>query len=216
MVVMAQTPSSRSVKISSDERGAWSSDRPRREGDGPPRPRDLTTRCRVLSPSDRMRYSPGSLVVIVSPSADLRDRFTERVFEEKGVVLSPQAVRKLIAGRVPDDELDVRAAAVLTATVKKRLDAGESIVVALDGLAAEERDPFVRAAAELRRPRHLILLEAARDDVAEEDRAPLNELRTAVDAGEVGSEGFQTAMRLGGGTIAELKRIVFRPAPKDD
>ena len=24
------------------------------------------------------------------------------------------------------------------------------------------------------------------------------------------------AMRLGGGTIAELKRIVFRPAPKDD
>ena len=98
---MAQTPSSRSVKISNDERGAWSSDRPRREGDGPPRPRDLTTRCRVLSPSDRMRYSPGSLVVVVSPSADLRDRFTERVFEEKGVVLSPQAVRKLIAGRVP-------------------------------------------------------------------------------------------------------------------
>ena len=44
----------------------------------------------------------------------------------------------------------------------------------------------------------------------------LNELRRAVDAGEVGSEGFQTAMRLGGGTIAELKRIVFRPAPKDD
>ncbi len=213
---MAQTPSSRSVKISNDERGAWSSDRPRREGDGPPRPRDLTTRCRVLSPSDRMRYSPGSLVVIVSPSAELRDRFTERVFEEKGVVLSPQAVRKLIAGRVPDAELDARAAAVLTATVAKRLDAGESVVVALDGLAAEERDPFVRAAAELRRPRHLILLEAARDDVAEEDRAVLNELRRAVDAGEVGSEGFQTAMRLGGGTIAELKRIVFRPAPKDD
>jgi hypothetical protein len=213
---MAQTPSSRSVKISNDERGAWSSDRPRREGDGPPRPKDLTTRCRVLSPSDRMRYSPGSLVIIVSPSADLRDRFTERVFEEKGVVLSPQAVRKLIAGRVPDAELDTRAAAVLTATVAKRLAAGESVVVALDGLEAEERDPFVRAASELRRPRHLILLEAARDDVAEEDRVILNELRRAVDAGEVGSEGFQTAMRLGGGTIAELKRIVFRPAPKDD
>ena len=71
-------------------------------GDGPPRPKDLTTRCRVLSPSDRMRYSPGSLVVIVSPSAELRDRFTERVFEEKGVVLSPQdALRKLIAGPCP-------------------------------------------------------------------------------------------------------------------
>ena len=131
-------------------------------------------------------------------------------------MLSPSALRKLIAGRVPDDQVDAKAAELLTATVAKRLDAGDSVVVALDGLEAEERDPFVRAASALRRPRHLILLEAARDDVAEEDRALLNELRRALDAGEVGSEGFQTAMRLGGGTIAELKRIVFRPAPKDD
>lgn len=163
-----------------------------------------------------MRYSPGSLVVVVSPSAEVRDRFTERVFEDKGLVLSPQAVRKLIAGRVPDAELDARAADVLTATVAKRLEAGESVVVALDGLEPGEREPFARAASALRRPRHLILLEAARDDVREEDRVLLNELRRALDAGEVGSEGFQTAMRLGGGTIAELKRIVFRPAPKDD
>ncbi len=213
---MATNPSSRSVKISDDERGAWSSDRPRREGDGPPRPRDLTTRCRVLSPVDRMRYSPGSLVVVVSPSAEVRDQFTARVFEEKGLVLSPQAVRKLLQGRVPDADLDAKAAEVLTATVGKRLEAGESVVVALDTLEPSERDPFARAASALRRPRHLILLEAARDDVREEDRALLNELRRALDAGAVGSEGFQTAMRLGGGTIAELKKIVFRSAPKDD
>ena len=213
---MDHSPPARSVKISDDERGAWSSDRPRRQGDGPPRPRDLTTRCRVLSPTDRMRYSPGSLVVVVSPSPEMRDQFTERVFEEKGVVLSPEALRRLIAGRVPEDQVDSKAGELLTATVAKRLEAGDSVVVALDGLDAEERDPFVRAASALRRPRHLILLEAARDDVAEDDRALLNELRRALDAGEVGSEGFQTAMRLGGGTIAELKRIVFRPAPKDD
>jgi len=146
----------------------------------------------------------------------MRDQFTERVFEEKGVVLSPEALRRLIAGRVPEDQVDSKAGELLTATVAKRLEAGDSVVVALDGLDAEERDPFVRAASALRRPRHLILLEAARDDVAEDDRALLNELRRALDAGEVGSEGFQTAMRLGGGTIAELKRIVFRPAPKDD
>jgi hypothetical protein len=163
-----------------------------------------------------MRYSPGSLVVVVSPSASVRDQFTTRVFEDKGLVLSADAVRRLIAGRVPDEELDAKAGELLAVTVGKRLEAGESVVVALDGLEAEERDPFVRAASGLRRPRHLILLEAARDDVAEEDRPLLNELRRALDAGEVGSEGFQTAMRLGGGTIAELKRIVFRPAPKDD
>lgn len=213
---MDHPSSARSVKISDDERGAWSSDRPRRQGDGPPRPRDLTTRCRVLTPTDRMRYSPGSLVVVVSPSETMRDQFTTRVFEDKGLVLAPSALRKLIAGRVPDDQVEAKAGELLTATVAKRLEAGDSVVVALDGLTAEERDPFVRAASALRRPRHLILLEAARDDVAEEDRAALNELRRALDAGEVGSEGFQTAMRLGGGTIAELKRIVFRPAPKDD
>ncbi len=37
-----------------------------------------------------------------------------------------------------------------------------------------------------------------------------------LDAGELGEEGIQTVMRLGGTTITELKRIVFRPAPKDD
>jgi hypothetical protein len=61
-----------------------------------------------------------------------------------------------------------------------------------------------------------VLVEAARDHVGEEDIAPLNELRTALDAGELGAEGFQTAMRLGGASIGELRRIVFRPAPRDD
>ena len=213
---MDQSPPARSVKISDDERGAWSSDRPRRAGDGPQRPRDISTRCRVLSPVDRMRYSPGSLLVVVSSSEQVRDRFTARVFEEKGLVLAPSALRRLIAGRVPDEELEAKAGELLMAMVGKRLEAGESVVVALDGLSAEERDPLARAATALRRPRHLILLEAARDDVPEEDRGPLNELRRALDSGELGAEGFQTAMRLGGGTIDELKRIVFRPAPKED
>jgi hypothetical protein len=32
----------------------------------------------------------------------------------------------------------------------------------------------------------------------------------------VGLEGFQTALRLGGGTMAEVKRIVFQPPPRED
>src|SRR3712207_8927976 len=48
-----------------------------------------------------------------------------------------------------------------------------------------------------RRPRHLILLEAGKDSVAEEDRATLGALRTALDAGELGQEGFVTSLRLG-------------------
>jgi hypothetical protein len=71
-------------------------------------------------------------------------------------------------------------------------------------------------AAAAERPRHLILLEIPRDQVPEEDRAAINELRRALDAGELGSEGFQTVLRLGGASVSELKRIVFRSPPRDD
>src|SRR5688572_17658135 len=78
-VCMTDSGSARSVKIADDERGGWSSDRPRR-GKGPERPADISTRCRVLRPTDRMRYSPGSLVVVVSGSDDEADRLAQRVF----------------------------------------------------------------------------------------------------------------------------------------
>ena len=89
-------------------------------------------------------------------------------------------------------------------------------MLAADGLDAGEREPFVRIAAALKRPRHLILLETAREQVREEDLAALNELRRALDAGELGGEGFQTALRLGGGTAGEVKRILFRPPPREE
>ena len=90
----------RSVKIGDDERGGWSSDRPRR-GKGPERPADLATRCRVLKPADRLRYSPGSLVMVVSGSEEDAHRLAERVFEERGAVLSTVKVQGLLAGKVP-------------------------------------------------------------------------------------------------------------------
>jgi predicted kinase len=155
-------------------------------------------------------------VVVVSPSAALRDRFIERVIEEKGAIFTLGKIRSLIEGRVPAGELDARAAELQQAAVTKRLQAGETVVIGAEGIDAAERDRWVRIAHSLRRPRHIVLVEAARDQVGEEDIAPLNELRTALDAGELGAEGFQTAMRLGGASIGELRRIVFRPAPRDD
>lgn len=214
--VMPLPPSTRSVKISDDERGGWSSDRPR-PGGGPSRPVNVAGKCRVLTPTDRMRYSPGSLLVIVSGSPAVRDRFADRLIEDRASLLSLGKVRGLIAGRVPEEALEDSAAQLLDATVQKRLAAGETVVVVADGLDPAERERYVRMAYALRRPRHLILLEAPKDDVAEDDLPLVNELRRALDAGEAGQEGFQTAMRLGGSAIAELKRIVFRPPPpKDD
>jgi hypothetical protein len=212
---MATRPPSRSVKISDDERGGWSSDRPRRDG-APARPADVTVHCRVLAPADRLRYSPGSLLIVASASADERDRFVDRLIEDRASLLSLGKVRALLAGRVAEEDLSTRAEELLNAAVSKRLQNRETVVLAMDGLQPADREPFVRIAAALKRPRHLILLETAREHVREEDHAALNELRRALDAGELGREGFQTALRLGGGTAGEVKRILFRPPPRED
>jgi hypothetical protein len=206
-------PQPRSVKIDQDERGGWSSDRPR---SGPARPADISTRCRVLRPTDRMRYSPGSLLIVLSPSDAERDRFVDRVISERGIVFSAGRVRELLAGRVSDDEMDARANELLTAAVRKRIEASDTVVLPIEGLDPAVREPFVRMAATLRRPRHVILLDTLPADADDDARATLNELRKALDAGDLGAEGFQTAMRLGGDTISELKGIVFAPPPAED
>jgi hypothetical protein len=212
---MASRPQSRSVKISDDERGGWSSDRPRREG-APPRPADVTVHCRVLRPADRLRYSPGSLLIVAGASHAERDAFLARLIEDRSALLSMEKVRALLSGRVSEEELDERARELLGAAVAKRLENRETVVLAAEGLRPEHREPYVRAAAAHKRPRHLILLETSNEHVSDEDRAPLNELRRALDAGELGAEGFQTALRLGGGSAIEVKRILFRPPPRED
>ena len=212
---MSTPPGPRSVKIDKDERGGWSSDRPRREG-GPSRPADLSVRSRVLRPSDRMRYSPGSLVLIAAGDRTLRDRFTARVIEEQSAILSLDKVRTLLQGRVAADELEAKAQALLDAAATKRFVAGQSVVIPLEGLTPEERERYVRLAHAHRRARHLVLVEAGKDSVAEDDRAALTVLRNALDAGELGLEGFMTSLRVGGRMVDELKRIVFAPPPADD
>jgi predicted kinase len=208
----------RSVKISDDERGGWSSERPRRPGEPerPPRPVDVSVRGRVLSRSDRLRYSPGGLLLIASPDHATRDRFAARVIEEKGALLSLGMLRTLLEGRVAPEEVEAKAAALLDATAAKRLAGGQSVVIALEGLDPAERERYVRMAAPHRRPRHLILVEPPRENVADEDREALAALRTALDQGELGAEGFMTSLRLGGRAVDEVKKIVFAPPPADD
>ncbi len=214
MEAMASRPPGRSVKIGEQERTGWSSDRPRR--DGPERPANLTVSCRVLAPTERLRYSPGSLLVVACASAPERERFLARLIDDRASMLSPAKVRGLLRGRVPDEELEERAQELLLATVAKRLQNRDTVVLAPDGLEASEREPYLRIAAAQRRPRHLILLEVARERVADEDLPALNELRRALDAGELGTEGIQTALRLGGGSAEEVKRIIFRPPPREE
>jgi hypothetical protein len=212
---MSPPDASRSVKIGSDERTGWSSERPRRDG-APPRPPDISVRSRVLRPSDRLRYSPGSLLLVVGAAASDPDRFVERVVEERGAALSLNKVRALLAGRVPEDEIESRSRELLDTAIQKRIQAGQTIVMAIEGFDPAERERYVRMAHAERRPRHLILIETARDQVQEEERPGLDELRRALDAGELGAEGFQTVLRLGGNSLSEVNRIVFQRPPRED
>jgi hypothetical protein len=163
-----------------------------------------------------MRYSPGSLVLVACPDPELRDAFCERVLADQNALLSLNKVRALLKGRVDAAQLDGKAQELLDAAATKRLAAGHAVVVALEGLGAEERERYIRMAAPHRRPRHLVLVEVGKDRVPEEARDVLGELRTRLDAGELGQEGFATSLRLGGNAVRELKRIVFAPPPRDD
>jgi predicted kinase len=153
--------------------------------------------------------------MIVSPSPAMRSRFAERLIEQRGALFSLEKVRDLLAGRVAEDERDAKAVELLDAAVAKRLSAGETVVITA-GVQPDERERHVKTAARFRRPRHLILLEAPRDEVGEDDRAPLNDLRRRLDAGELGGDGYHSSLRLGGEAQSELKRLVFRPEPRDD
>ena len=211
---MSSGPGPRSVKIGENERGGWTSERPRRPGEPerPPRQADVSVRGRVLAPTDRIRYAPGSLVIVLSADAGTREAFCARVLEDVNVLLSMVRLRRLLAGRVAEEQLEEKARQLLDATATKRLGAGQTVVIALDGFDAAEREKYVRLAHANRRPRHLVFVEVSKDKVPDEDRATVDALRTALDAGELGQEGFVTSLRLGGRTVEELKRIVVRAA----
>ena len=212
---MSEAPGTRSVKIGQDERTGWSSDRPRPGADGrPPRPIDLTTRSRILKPSDRMRYSPGSLVVIVSASNSDRDRFVARVFEEQGAVLGIDKLRAMVSGRVPDDALDATAKQLLDSTIEKRLEKGEAVVLPTTSLDPAEREPYVRLAHRFRRPRHLILIETAKDNVAEEDAGAAQRAAPRTRRRRAGGRGLpdRDAGRRSVGRRAQADRVSARAA----
>lgn len=212
---MASRPTGRSVKIADNERTGWSSDRPRPDG-GRPRPANLAVHCSVLAPTDRLRYSPGSLLIVACASGEQLDGFLARVIEDPSTVLGLRKVKTLLSGRVEEQELQARAAELLAAALAKRLENRQTVVLSMESFDPAAREPFLRLAAAQRRPRHLIFLETARENISEEDLPALNELRRTLDNGELGGEGIQTALRLGGGSSSEIKRILFRPPPREE
>jgi predicted kinase len=161
-------------------------------------------------------YSPGSLVVVASSAPADAEAFVNRMVQNKGALFSMSKVRALLNGRVGEDELEARAQELLSSAVAKRLEAGDTVVVVVETLDPEEREPFVRLANAAGRPRHLVLFEPAGVDLDDEGKAALSDLRRRLTAGEMGQEGFQTSLRLAGSTIGEVKRLDFQRPSRDD
>ena len=205
---MTDQSGTRSVKIGADERTGWSSDRPRR-GNAPERKPDISVRGRVLEPTFRLRYTPGSLVLVAAPDRAAAEQYMHTVLEDRARAAVHRPRRAAAQG--PGRGRWPRSPPSLEAAVMKRLNGGDAVVLILDSLDAEERERWLREAAALRRPRHLVLLDGSGGDDA--DREALGDLRKALMANALGEEGFHTSIRLGGKAAGDVKRIVFRPPP---
>ena len=136
------------------------------------------------------------------------------MLEDTSVLLSLAKLRGMLEGRVAEGEVDEKARALLDATAAKRLASGQTVVIALESLDAIERERYVRAAPPPPAPAPLILVEAGKATSPRRTAPSSTRCATALDAGEMGQEGFVTSLRLGGRTVGELKRIVFAPPPE--
>ena len=131
-------------------------------------------------------------------------------------MLGLDKVRALVAGRVPDDQLEERAAALLEAAVAQapRRWPGRHRA---DGRhrCRPNASRYVRVAHSFRRPRHIILLETARGQRRRRGRAGA---QRAAPRDSTPARSATRASRPRCGSAARrsrrLKRIVFRPAPE--
>ena len=211
----SSSSSLRSVKIGSDERTGWSSERPRREGEPErPAPRRRRARAAASSPrTDRLRYAPGSLLLVVGA-----DTPAERGASPAASSRSPARCCRwprsapCCRGASPPRSSRPKASALLDATAAKRLAAGDSVV-------DPGRGPRPRDARALRA--HGPCAPAPAPSASSSRRArigpggrPRHAARPAQRARRRGPRrgGFFTALRLGGNTIREFEEDRLRAA----
>ena len=163
----ASRPGSRSVKIGADERTAG-------PGSPAPRRRSRAPAEHLCALSRAGAGRPPALLAGQPRGRDLGLRARPRRLRgaadrgSRELAVAGQGARPAGGARARAEELEARAQELLAAAVSKRLENRDTVVLAAESLEAQERERFVRIAAALKRPRHLILLETARDQVSEE------------------------------------------------
>src|ERR1039457_4636177 len=116
----------RRVKIGTEERTGWSSERPVKEGETPRGP--LRPPARVLEATTDLTYSPRSLIIVCGAEEDTRSKLLRRLFPSQ-LLLSTARVAKLIAEKVPAQQLDAAAEQLFLTAVRRRLVTGSPTVI---------------------------------------------------------------------------------------
>lgn len=201
---MLDSNSARRIVIGPEERSGWSSERPR-EG----RKAHSQNRARVLSPAAELYYAPRSLLVVCSATPEIRLKFLQRFFSAQQII-SQRRIEAFLGGSVDSKDLGAAAKQLMHAAISRRLQAGQSTVIAPLELFVDEREDLTKIAHQYKRTAHLIVLDAGRQAVGDENLfAQLAALRAAARSGEVGSEGFRTALVLGRADVDRLQAVFF-------
>ena len=155
--------------------------------------------------------------MVVSASKVDSDAFIERVIEAKNAILSLDKVRALLAGRVKPDEMEARAQELLDTAVAKRLGADESVVLGADSPGRRRARALCAARRARARPAppHPPLRSRATRSPRRTSRRSTRCARRSMPATSAPRASTRRCASAAG-PAAEVKRIVFRPEPRDD
>jgi hypothetical protein len=205
---MASSDGVRSVKIGADERTGWSSERPQRKSSGPGRPPRPAGRALNVPATDTLTFPAGSLVIFTGADAVTVHRLVARMLPRPALV-SYDPLARAVAEKVPAEQVGEVTLRLVAKRVAERQAEGQATVIETGDLSTELRTALA-ALAERRAGSHLVVLDSGRKAVADDER--FEELRAVVAgarSGEIGSEGFSTAMVLGRVDLDKVTGIEF-------
>jgi hypothetical protein len=208
---MASNDNLRSVKIGADERTGWSSDRPRGErttsgrGGRPPKPQG---RAKTVAASDVLSFPSGSLVLFTGADATTVHRLVGRLLPRPAVI-AYDPVARAVTEKVGAEQAPALTLQLVGKAVKERLGAGQSVVLETSDLSTEVRTGLAALAAPPAGS-HLVVLESGRKAVGDDERFEvLRTLANDARSGEIGSEGFSTAVVLGRSDLDKVTEVEF-------
>jgi hypothetical protein len=205
---MASSDGVRSVKIGADERTGWSSERPQRKSSGPGRPPRPAGRALAVAASDTLSFPSGSLVIVTGADAAAVRRLVGRLLPRPAVI-SYDALARAVAEKVSPAQVGEVTLRLVRNRVAERQAEGQATVIATGDLSVELRSALA-ALADRRAGSHLVVLDAGRKAVGDDERfEALRAVAAAARSGEIGAEGFSTATVLGRVDLDKVTAIEF-------